>query len=58
MVNGNAQDYWENLIDVFADVTIGLEARIALLRILQDIFYQTLSMSDLKAPQIITNKKK
>lgn len=46
--SGTIENFWRNLTDVFEDVHIGLEARIILLRVLQEIFYQTLEMEDLE----------
>ena len=45
---GDVEDYWNSLTDEFQDVTIGLEARTVLLQMLQEAFYQTLSMEDLE----------
>jgi len=59
MINGSAKKYWADLTDVFTDVKIGLEARLMLLGILEDIFYQTFEMEDLETASInITKKKK
>ena len=46
--SGDVEGFWRNLTDVFDDVYIGLEARAILLRMLQEIFYQTLDMKDLE----------
>ncbi|MDT8391150.1 MAG: hypothetical protein RRC34_11640 [Lentisphaeria bacterium] len=46
--NGDIEGYWRQLTDVFEDVHISLEARDILLRVLQEIFYQTLDIDDLK----------
>lgn len=40
-------DYWNGIRDQFAEVQTGLEARIVLLGLLQDIFYQTLESDTL-----------
>jgi hypothetical protein len=46
--NGEVEQYWLSLTDTFEDVHIGLEARALLLRMLQEIFYQTIEMKDLE----------
>ena len=57
VATGNVADYWNSLKDSFADVQSSLEARIVLLGMLQDIFYQTLEMDDL-ADSILGKKAK
>ena len=49
MQSGDVEAFWRNLTDVFDDVYIGLEARTILMRMLQEIFYQTLDMKDLES---------
>ncbi|MBP5638033.1 MAG: hypothetical protein J6X55_01015 [Victivallales bacterium] len=48
VATGVVADYWNSLKDSFAEVQSTLEARIVLLGMLQDIFYQTLEMKDLE----------
>ncbi len=50
--SGSIEEYWNSLTDAFQDVQIGLEARVILLRVLHEIFYQVLEMDDLKTPRI------
>lgn len=50
--SGDIEDYWRSLTDVFEDVHISLEARTILLRVLQEIFYQTLEMEDLEKAKL------
>ena len=47
--DGDVEAFWRGLTDSFEDVYIGLEARALLLKMLQEIFYQTLDMEDLKS---------
>jgi len=49
---GNVENYWLDLADAFGDVKISLEARLILLNMLQEIFYQVIEMGDLEAPEI------
>lgn len=50
--SGDVEMYWLNLTDTFEDVYIGLEARGILLKILQEIFYQTIEMGDLQQTKV------
>jgi hypothetical protein len=52
--SGDVEQYWRQLTDVFEDVHISLEARTILLRVLQEIFYQTLEMDDLEEAKLPT----
>ena len=52
--SGDIEGYWRQLTDVFEDVHISLEARDILLRVLQEIFYQTLEIDDLKKVKLPT----
>ena len=45
---GTIEDYWQNIADMFPEVQIDLEARITMLNILQDIFYQNYTDEDLQ----------
>lgn len=56
VAEGDVDSFWLNLTDDFEDVKISLEARAILLKLLQDIFYQTLQMDDLEKPRIPTRK--
>ncbi len=49
---GTIEDYWQNIADMFPEVQIDLEARIIMLNILQDIFYQNYTDEELKTPVI------
>jgi small-conductance mechanosensitive channel len=59
IINGSIKDYWANLAEMFPDVQTSLEARIAMLSILQDIFYQSYTDEDLQTPTVVpkTTKK-
>ncbi|MFW5893815.1 MAG: hypothetical protein ACOCUY_01615 [Verrucomicrobiota bacterium] len=57
VAEGSVENFWGELTDDFEDVKISLEARAILLKLLQDIFYQTLQMEDLEKPRIPTGKK-
>jgi hypothetical protein len=50
--SGDVESYWNDLTDLFEDVHIGLEARNILLQMLQEVFYQTLDLKNLKAAKI------
>lgn len=47
---GDVEGYWRGLTDSFEDAHIGLEARVILLRMIQEIFYQVIEMEDLEQP--------
>lgn len=57
VAEGSVEEFWSDLTDDFEDVKISLEARAVLLKLLQDIFYQTLQMKDLEKARIPTGKK-
>lgn len=57
VADGSVEDFWLQLTDEFEDIKISLEARAILLKLLQNIFYQTLEMDDLAKPRIPTGKK-
>ncbi len=46
--SGSAEEFWENLKEPFDDVIIGIEARLMLLRLLREVFYQMLDMDALE----------
>lgn len=48
LVNGSIKDYWQSIADRFPEVLINLEARMAMLGILQEIFFQTFSDEELE----------
>ncbi len=48
VANGDVEEFWRTLTDAFGDVRISLEARLVLLTMLQEIFYQVLEMEDLE----------
>lgn len=52
VMRGGIEEYWMALSDAFDDVKISLEARIILLVMLQEIFYQVLDSGDLRKPEI------
>ncbi|MBR0460175.1 MAG: hypothetical protein IJJ26_13140, partial [Victivallales bacterium] len=64
LANGDIQAYWQSIKDQFSDVLINLEARQAMLGMLQEIFFQAYSTEDLeeptfsKAPATRSTKKK
>lgn len=58
LANGSISDYWSGLADQFSDVIINLEARIAMLGILQEIFFQTYSDEDLKGSSVVPKSPK
>lgn len=53
--SGAVFDYWQGLTDTFEDVRIGLEARLILLKMLHEIFYQIIDMKDLEVPELPKN---
>ena len=55
---GSIEDYWRNIADMFPEVQIDLEARITMLNILQDIFYQSYTDEELQTPVIPTKPAK
>jgi DNA repair exonuclease SbcCD ATPase subunit len=55
---GDMEDYWRSLNESFADVLINLEARMAMLGMLQEIFYQQLEDEDLVEPTLPRTKTK
>ena len=59
IINGSIKDYWASLAEMFPDVQTSLEARIAMLSILQDIFYQSYTDEDLQTSTVVpkTTKK-
>ncbi|MFA4943506.1 MAG: hypothetical protein WC789_02250 [Lentisphaeria bacterium] len=52
VAHGAAEDFWNSLKEPFDDVVIGLEARLMLLKLLREIFFQTLAATDLEAPRL------
>ena len=58
IINGSIMDYWASLAQMFPDVQTSLEARLAMLSILQDIFYQTYTDDDLQVPSIVPKSTK
>ena len=52
VAGGNAEAYWTNLKEPFEDVIIGVEARMMLLKLLREIFYQAIEIEDLEAPKL------
>ncbi len=48
VASGGVEEFWRALTDAFGDVRISLEARLVLLTMLQEIFYQVLEMEDLE----------
>ena len=49
---GSIEDYWQGIAEMFPEVQIDLEARITMLNILQDIFYQNYTDEELQTPVI------
>lgn len=54
VASGEVEDFWGTLTDAFGDVRISLEARLVLLNMIQEIFYQVLEMEDLDSPVLPT----
>ncbi len=48
MMNGDAGDFWQGVKDSFDDVLVSLEARLAMLGILHDIFFQNMENEELE----------
>jgi len=48
VMDGAAEEFWMNLKESFDDVIIGLEARLMLLKLLKEIFYQVVDMKALE----------
>jgi hypothetical protein len=42
VLDGSSKEYWNRIEEEFEDVAIGLEARLILLKLLQEIFYATI----------------
>ena len=55
---GTIEDYWQNIAQMFPEVQIDLEARITMLSILQDIFYQNYTDEELQTPVIPSKNAK
>ncbi len=55
---GDVEGFWLSLTDSFEDVYIGLEARAILLKLLQEVFYQTIEMKDLERVAVPAGKRK
>ena len=58
LASGSVLGYWEHLKDQFADVLINLEARHAMLGMLQEIFFQNYSTDELEGSASKTAKTK
>lgn len=54
VASGGVEAYWRALTDAFGDVRISLEARLVLLNMIQEIFYQVLEQDDLEASLLPT----
>ena len=52
VAHGTADDFWEKLKEPLEDVVIGLEARVMLLKLIREIFYQIVTLEDLETPQL------
>ena len=57
MASGDVEAYWRAMTDAFGDVRISLEARLTLLDMLQEIFYQVLEIEDLESAFIPAKKR-
>ncbi len=53
LITGSVKDYWQEISTRFPDVLLSLEARMAMLSILQDIFYQNYTDEDLRAGSLV-----
>jgi hypothetical protein len=52
VLDGSSKDYWGRIEEEFEDVAIGLEARLILLNLLQEIFYATIHEEALGAASL------
>ena len=57
LATGDIDGYWQEIGNQVKEVQLNLEARLALLNVLQDIFFQTLEMSDLDVSKIPSKSK-
>ena len=57
LASDDINGYWQEIGNQFKDVLLNLEARLALLTILQDLFFQTLEMSDLDVSKLPSKSK-
>ena len=48
MMDGDAGEFWMGVKESFDDVLVSLEARLAMLGILHDIFFQNMENEDLE----------
>ncbi len=48
--HGTVEEFWNGIKESFDDVVIGLEARLMLLKLLKEVFYQVVDMEDLEKP--------
>jgi len=58
LLNGSINEYWQGLAEQFGEVLTNLEARMAMLSILQDIFFQTYTDEDLHSSSIVPKAAK
>jgi len=52
VMSGTSNEFWHGLKDPFDDVIIGLEARLILLKLLQEIFFELFETDDLEVDQL------
>ena len=57
LATGDINAYWQEVSGQFKDVVQNMEARLALLNIMQDLFFQTLEMSDLDVAKLPSKSK-
>jgi hypothetical protein len=50
--HGTATEFWAELKEPYEDVIIGLEARVMLMKLMRELFYQTLEQPDLEIPRL------
>ena len=61
VMDGSAEDFWHGLKDTFDDVIIGMEARLMLLKLLQEIFFEMFETEELEGdllPKKLTAARK
>lgn len=57
LATGDIHGYWKVVLDEFAEVQLNLEARLALINMMQNIFFQTLDMEDLETSKLPPKSK-
>ncbi len=57
VIDGDLEGFWNIVSELFSDVQINLEARLFMVGLLQELFFQNLDLSDLKDSVIPSGKK-